>query len=166
MVVRGEDVGYRYISTGYGRIDIENDIVKPLFSPAASHLADNPKIFLSLAISGFEYINPPDKLQRMFPASGGNYIAGHIHCSGADLATSTILRALKSPQQSVQDIFKSLRHKIRLHGRMTVIDHLNEPVYLHPDAPQGTHSGPGKPHPPHNTSHTLPPYRTHQEAAR
>ncbi len=35
-------------------------------------------------------------------------------------------------------------------------DHLNEPVYLHPDAPQGTHSGPGKPHPPHNTSHTLP----------
>ncbi len=41
---------------------------------------------------------------------------------------------------------------------MTVIDHLNEPVYLHPDAPQGTHSRPGKPHPPHNTSHTLAPF--------
>ncbi len=151
--------------TGYGVINIEDDIVKPLFSRAASHLADNPKIFLF--ITRYKY-PASQQLQSMFPASGGNYIVGYIHCIDTDLATSTILRALESPQQSVQEIFESIRHEMSQlpDGCMEVIDHLNEPVYLHPDAPQGTHSGPGKPHPPHNTSHTLPPYRTHQEAAR
>ncbi len=44
VVVRGEGIDYRRMYS-YGTIDIENDIVKPLFSRAASHLADNPKIF-------------------------------------------------------------------------------------------------------------------------
>ncbi len=85
------------------------------------------------------------RVRSMFPTNGGNYIVGYIHF-GVD-QTSTILRALKSPQQSVQDILKSFRHKINpRHGRMRVIDHLNKPVYLHPDAPQGTHGGPGHTH--------------------
>ncbi len=73
-----------------------------------------------------------------------------------------------APQQSVQKISESLHHKTRfdvdVDVHMEEIDDPNEPVYLHPGAPQRTHSRPGKPHPPHNTSHTLPPCRTHQEA--
>ncbi len=164
VVVSGIGVGYHRMYTSYGWINIEDDVLKPLFSAATSHFADNSKIFLF--ISSCSYPRRHRLLQSMFPASGGNYIVGYVRCHDVDIK-STILGALESPQQSVQDIFKSLHHKITPHyGHMKVIDNLNEPVYLHPDAPQGTHSGPGKPHPPHNTSHTLPPYRTHQEAAR
>ncbi len=67
---------------------------------------------------------------------------------------------------SVQEIFEYLDREINSLpvGHMEVIDHLNEPVYLHPDALHGIYSETGKPHPSHNMSHTLPLYRTHQEA--
>ena len=175
VVVASGYVHHHYMYTDHGNINIKDDIVEPLFSPDTSHLADIPKIFLFIVRYGFSY----SSIQEMFPSSGGNYIVGFFSWyPDVDTVISRILHALESPQESVQEIFKSLEiilkinYPHRLINReidhpsvpMIVIDHLNEPVYLHPDASHGTHSRPGKPHPPHNTSHTLPPYRTHQEA--
>ncbi len=167
VVASGEYTNHHYtMYTNQGDIDIHNDIVKPLFSPDTPQLADNPKIFLFIVSHGL--ISDYSSIRTIFPASGGNYIVGVIVSDDSvNSLTPTILSALKSPQKSVQEIFKSLERVIdqppSVH--MIVIDHLNEPVYLHPDAPQGIDSGPGKLHPPHNTSNTLFCYRTFQEAA-
>ncbi len=168
VVASGEYLSRRryWLYTNQGDINIKEDIMKPLLSPDTSQLADNPKVFLFIV--SHSLISDHPSIQTLFPASGGNYIVGVIVSDDSvNSLTPTILSALKSPQESVQEIFKSLKRVIdrppSVH--MKVIDHLNEPVYLHPDAPQGTHSGTGKPHLPQNTSHTLPPYRTLQEAA-
>ncbi len=168
VVTSGEYLNHHYkIYTNQGDIDIHNDIVKPLFSPDTPQLADNPKVFLFIVSHGlmFDY----SSIQTIFSASGSNYIVGVIVSDdNAYSLTPTILSALESPQKSVQEIFESLKCEIdrppSVH--MIVIDHLNEPVYLHPDAPQGIYSGPGKPQPLQNTFPTLPHYRTLQKAAR
>ncbi len=164
VVASGYDIiHHHYMFTDHGVINIKYDIVEPLFSPDTPHLADNPKIFLFIVRHVFDY----SLLQRIFPSSGGNYIVGFFSWyPDVETVISRILHALESPQESVQEIFESLYREIdQLPGvHMEVIDHLNEPVYLHPNIPQRTLSRPGKPDPPHNTSHTLPLYRTHQEA--
>ncbi len=169
LVVVARDDGYMF--TYYGLMNFK-DIIMPLFSHVTSHLTSNPKIFLFLTCFSFQTALSSSLqkfsdniLQAIFPTIGGNFIVGCIRYSDA-IPTTTILRALKTPQQSVQEIFELLRNEMSLvpGTDMIVIDHLNEPVYLHSDAPQGTHSEPGKPHPTHNTFHT-PPCRTHQEAA-
>ncbi len=163
VVASGEGMlGHHYTFTGRaGIINIKDDIVEPLFSPGTPQLADNPKIFLFIVSHGL--ISDYSSIQKIIPAIGGNYIVGAI-ISDDNIypVTPAILSALESSQESVQWIFKSLKRVIdrppSVH--MTVIDHLNEPVYLHPDVPQGTHSEPGKPHTIHNTSHTHSPHRT------
>ncbi len=142
VVASGKTIHHHDMLTGRGEINIKNNIVEPLFSPDTPHLADIPKIFLFIVHYGFD----SSSIQEMFPSSGGNYIVGVFSWyPDVDSVISRILRALESSQESVQEIFKSLYREIhQLPGWLViVIDHLNEPVYLHPDAPHGTHSGPG-----------------------
>ncbi len=49
---------------------------------------------------------------------------------------------LASPFMSVQEIFTSISDKLPRHATMSVINHLKEPVYLHPHGPglMETHS--------------------------
>ena len=59
--------------TECGYINIKEDIMAPLFPPIATHLADNPKIFLFI-ISNFS-----EPLHFIEPF-GQNYIVGYNYC--------------------------------------------------------------------------------------
>ncbi len=125
-------------------INIKEDIMAPLFPPIATHLADNPKIFLFVVVSD-------SSAECHFPLSfepiGKNCIVGYIACntfSGGILRVTRIIEhELASPSKSVQEIFTSIHHKVLPLATMTVLDRLKEPVYLHPRRSEltETHSG-------------------------
>ncbi len=136
--------GYRedhLLGTNVGYIDIKEDIMAPLFPPIATHLADNPKIFLFV---GYSRSSERHALHLKEPI-GENYIVGYITCRDVDdmLEVTPILEEeLASPFMSVQEIFASISDKLPSTATMSVIDHLKEPVYLHPHGPglMETHS--------------------------
>ncbi len=124
-------------------IDIKEDIMAPLFPPIATHLADNPKIFLFV---GYSRSSERHALYLKEPI-WENYIVGYITFRDVDdmLEVTHILEEeLASPFMSVQEIFTSISDKLPPSATttMTVIDHLKEPVYLHPHGPglMETHS--------------------------
>ncbi len=133
-------VGYRVgnvLHTDIGDINIKEDIMAPLFSPIATHLADNPKIFLFV-----DYYNSSERHALHFiEPIGENYIVGYITCSDMLIVPHIIEEELASPSMSVQEIFTSISNKLPPIS-MSVIDHLKEPVYLHPHGPglKETHS--------------------------
>ena len=125
--------------TECGYINIKEDIMAPLFPPIATHLADNPKIFLFI-ISNFS-----EPLHFIEPF-GQNYIVGYIACDdlGDRLRVTRIVEdKLAHPSISVQDIFTSISDKLPHTATMTVMDRLKEPVNLHPRRSElmETHSG-------------------------
>ncbi len=131
VVVDGFKEG-NLLRTGIGDIDIKEDIMAPLFPPIATHLADNPKIFLFLVYSrssehhALHFIEP----------IGENYIVGYI-TSNSHAEVPHIIEELASPIMSVQEIFTSISDKLpRYAATMSVMDHLKEPVYLHPRGPR------------------------------
>ena len=50
VVVSGHRMSGNDLYTDIGDIDIKEDIMAPLFPPIATHLADNPKIFLLIQL--------------------------------------------------------------------------------------------------------------------
>ncbi len=112
-------------------IDIKEDIMAPLFPPIATHLADNPKIFLFVVYS----LSSEHHALHSIEPIGENYIVGYIACSDVDGMLEVphiIQRELVSPIMSVQEIFTSISDKLPPTATMSVMDHLKEPVYLHP----------------------------------
>ncbi|XP_064392947.1 uncharacterized protein LOC135340528 isoform X2 [Halichondria panicea] len=120
-----------------GLIDIKEDIMAPLFPPIATHLADNPKIFLFNACFG----SSEHSVFQFIEASWENYIVGYIACDYF-WVTRIVEDELASPSLSVQEIFTLISDKLPPHATMTVIDCLKEPVYLYPRGPEliETHS--------------------------
>ncbi len=132
VMVNGD--GYRMdhlIHTDCGDIDIKEDIMAPLFPPIATHLADNPKIFLFLVDSRSSERRALHSIEPI----GENYIVGYITCRNIYYVTRIIEEELGSPFMSVQEIFTSISDKLPPTATMSVINHLKEPVYLHPDRP-------------------------------
>ncbi len=135
VVVNGDGEGHLLL-TGIGYIDIKEDIMAPLFPPIATHLADNPKIFLFVVYFG----SSEHHALHFIEPIGENYIVGYITSSDM-LIVPHIEEELASPM-SVQEIFTSISDKLPPTATMSVIDHLKEPVYLHPDVGlMETHSG-------------------------
>ncbi len=122
------------LHTDIGVIDIKEDIMAPLFPPIATHLADNPKIFLFIVYSPFS----ERRALHFIEPIGENYIVGSIACRDMYTVPHTVEEELGSPM-SVQEIFASISDKLPPSATMTVINHLKEPVYLHPHGPE-THS--------------------------
>ncbi len=137
VVVSGLRRG-NYLYTDIGHINIKEDIMAPLFPPIASHLADNPKIFLFVVRSGSSKRHALHFVEAIWE----NCIVGYIACDnpGDMRRAEDIVEA--HPSMSVQEIFTSISDKLPPHGTMTVIDRLKEPVYLHPRGPElmETHS--------------------------
>ena len=120
--------------TDIGHINVKEDIMAPLFPPIATHLADNPKIFLFVSYSGFSERYDLHSVE----AIGDNYIVGYVACNKVSdeiMVTRIVWDELASPSMSVQEIFTSIHDKLPPHATMTVIDRLKEPVYLHPREP-------------------------------
>ncbi len=130
VVVGGYGEGH-LIHTDIGSIDIK-DIMAPLFPPIATHLADNPKIFLFVVYFGSSERHALHLKEPIWE----NYIVGYITFRDVDdmLEVTHILEEeLASPSMSVQEIFTSISDELPPYSAtMSVIDHLKEPVYLHP----------------------------------
>ncbi len=112
-----------------GFINIKEDIMAPLFPPIASHLADNPKIFL------FAASNSKRHALHFVEAIWENCIVGYIACD--DLGDMRWVRhivrgKLAHPSMSVQEIFTSISDQLLPFATMTVLDRLKKPVYLYP----------------------------------
>ena len=140
VVVDGFKEGH-LLRTECGDIDIKEDIMAPLFPPIATHLADNPKIFLFVVYFG----SSEHHALHFIEPVGENYIVGYITSNSLDdllLVTHIKQRELASPSMSVQEIFTSISDQLPPAATMSVIDHLKEPVYLHPHGPglMETHS--------------------------
>ena len=121
--------------TDIGDINIKEDIMAPLFPPIATHLADNPKIFLFVVRSySFEH-----RALHFVEPIWENCIVGYIACDNLNdvLWVPDILRdELAHLYMSVQEIFTSISEQFPPYATMTVIDRLKEPVYLHPRGPE------------------------------
>ncbi len=142
VVVSGDGVWGNHLFTDIGDINIKEDIMAPLFPPIATHLADNPKIFLFMIRSSSS--ERYSALHFMEPISE-NYIVGYIACDNSDdirRAGDIVQDKLAHPSMSVQEIFTSISDELPPHTTMTVIDRLKGPVYLHPRGPEliETHS--------------------------
>ncbi len=118
------------LRTYIGYINIKEDIMAPLFPPIATHLADNPKIFLFIVkSSSFER-----HAHHFTEPVWENCIVGYIAYDDlSDMQVTDIVEEkLAHPSLSVQEIFTSICDKLLPFATMTVIDRLKEPVYLHP----------------------------------
>ena len=105
----------------------------PLFPPIATHLADNPKIFLFIVRSDSSERHALNFVEAIWE----NCIVGYIACDdlGDVQWVADIVRdELAHPSMSVQEIFTSIREQVphTATATMTVVDRLKEPVYLYP----------------------------------
>ena len=129
------------VHTHIGAIDINADIMAPLFPPIATHLADNPKIFLFIVKSDSSKRHALHFVEAIWE----NCIVGYIACDYlVDIrrAADIVQDKLAHPSMSVQEIFTSISDKVPPTVTMTVIYRLKGPVYLYPREPElmGTHS--------------------------
>ena len=122
--------------TECGYINIKEDIMAPLFPPIATHLADNPKIFLFVT-SNFH--SSERRALNFVEAIWENCIVGYIACKSLSVmlrVTHIVRDELAHSSNFVQEIFTSISEQIPLYATMTVIDRLKEPVYLYPREPE------------------------------
>ena len=129
------------LCTNCGYIDIKEDIMAPLFPPIATHLADNPKIFLFVVNSD----SSGRRALHFVEAIWENYIISYIVCDyfvDVQRVPDIIRDKLAHSSLSVQDFLISISNQIPPTATMTVIDRLKKPVYLHPRRSElmGTHS--------------------------
>ncbi len=128
VVVYGRGVSGNLLRTDIGDIDIKEDIMAPLFPAIATHLADNPKIFLFVFRSGSSKRHALNFVEAIWE----NCIVGYIACDNLRRAGDIVEDELAHPSMFVQEIFTSISDKLPPHATMTVIDRLKEPVYLYP----------------------------------
>ena len=112
--------------TDIGDINIKEDIMAPLFPPIATHLANNPKIFLFVSFSSKHHVF------QFIEAIWENYIIGFISYLSDEIMrrVTGIWDELASSSMSVQNIFTSIHDQLPPTATMTVIDRLKEPIYL------------------------------------
>ncbi len=135
VVVSGVGEWGNPLYTAIGGIDIEEDIMAPLIPPIATHLADNPKIFLFIILSD----SSERRALHFVEAIWENCIVGYIACDDlgdvqwvADIVRDELAR----PSLSVQEIFTSISEQVSPIVTMTVVDCLKKPFYLHPREPE------------------------------
>ncbi len=102
VVVSGVGEG-DLLRTDIGDIDIKEDIMAPLFPPIATHLADNPKIFLFLVKSGSSERHAPLSFVEV-DAIWENCFVAYITCSDELWVTRIVRHKLARPSLSVQEI--------------------------------------------------------------
>ncbi|XP_064395248.1 uncharacterized protein LOC135342446 isoform X2 [Halichondria panicea] len=114
------------LHTACGDINIKEDIMAPLFPPIATHLANNPKIFLFVSFSSKHHVF------QFIEAIWENYIIGFISYLSDEIMrrVTGIWDELASSSMSVQNIFTSIHDQLPPTATMTVIDRLKEPIYL------------------------------------
>ncbi len=108
VVVYGFGLRGNLLHTECGDIDIKEDIMAPLFPPIATHLADNPKIFLFITYS--DSSEPLHFIEAMWENCIVMLVI-IIACNdfGDRLRVTDIVEdELAHPSLSVQEIFTSI----------------------------------------------------------
>ena len=113
--------------------NISRDLIEPFLPPSAPTLADIPKIFF---INTSTLRDSPIDTSRLSVPPEGNFLVSYISTSQYRYI-QYLCHVLKTSRHSIGDILSEFkgRHPSDLELSMTVISHLDKPVYLHPDGP-------------------------------
>ena len=123
-------------------INISGDIIEPFLPPSAPALADIPKIFLLNTIrvpKGY----PPHDTSSLIVPSEGNFLVYYSNSSlivenldeTLENLSNSLCHELTVSRHSIEDALTEVKGQLSLKSSMTVISHLDKPVYLHPDGP-------------------------------
>ena len=144
IVVIVEDcIGMDDINTLFtSHANISGDIIEPFLPPSAPALADIPKIFL---LNTYSLGNSPIDMSSLSIPSEGNFIVSYAVSSnyeGQDCVNYRLRHELTVSRHSIEDVLTKVKGRLPPESSMTVISHLDKPVYLHPGGPTDpTHTG-------------------------
>ena len=115
------------------RFNISRYLIEPFLPPSAPALADIPKIFF---INAGTIGGSPIDTSRLSVPSEGNFLVFYISTSQYRYI-QYLCHELETSRHSIGDILSEFidRHPSDVDLSMTVISHLDEPVYLHPAGP-------------------------------
>ena len=114
--------------------NISRDLIEPFLPHSAPVLADIPKIFFINAgtIGG----SPIDTSMLSVPPEGNFLVSYTTSRWFLDYEIVEHLHhELKTSRHSIGDVLSQVKGRYPSDLSMTVISHLNKPVYLHPDGP-------------------------------
>lgn len=122
--------------------NISRDIIEPFLPPSAPALANIPKLFFINTFSEEGHRDTP----KLNVPSEGNFLVSHISMKWYDESLLQYLvwkvfDSLETELQSRIDPIEKVLERVASHlhhtkTSMTVISHLDKPVYLHPDSPK------------------------------
>ena len=115
------------------RFNISRDLIEPFLPPSAPALADIPKIFF---INASTIGDSPIDTSRLSVPSEGNFLVSYTTSPRRDERILVNLRhKLVTSRHSIGDVLSEVKGQLLPKSIMTVISHLDKPVYLHPDGP-------------------------------
>ena len=108
--------------------NISRDLIEPFLPPSAPALADIPKIFF---INARTIGGSPIDTSRLSVPSEGNFLV--CYDTAPKYGNIQILcHELKTSRHSVGDVLSDVKNLLPPKSSMTVISHLDKPVYLNP----------------------------------
>ena len=115
------------------RFNISRDLIEPFLPPSAPALADILKIFF---INTKTPHGSPIDTSRLSVPPEGNFLVSYTTSPLHDEHISVHLcHELKTSRHSIGDVLSKVKGQLPPESSMTVISHLDKPVYLHPDGP-------------------------------
>ena len=116
------------------RFNISRDLIEPFLPPSAPALADIPKIFFINAVNRDD---SPIDTSRLSVPSEGNFLVFYVTTTSHYRYFEYLRHKLETSRHSIGDVLSEFkdRHPSDVELPMTVISHLDKPVYLHPDGP-------------------------------
>ena len=117
--------------------NISRDLIEPFLPPSAPALADIPKIFF--VVNTRTLSDSPIDTSRLSVPPEGNFLVSYITITTQSLYRyfKYLCHKLETSRHSIGDVLSEVkeRHHSDVKLSMTVISHLDKPVYLHPDGP-------------------------------
>ena len=112
------------------RFNISRDIIEPFLPPSAPALADIPKIFF---INTVNRDGSPIDASRLSVPPKGNFLVSYTTYD--EDISDYLYHELETSRHSIGDVLSEVKGQLPSRASMTVISHLDKPVYLHPDSP-------------------------------
>ena len=108
--------------------NISRDLIEPFLPPSAPALADIPKIFF---ININTLPDSPIDTSRLSVPPEGNFLVSYTTTSPYRYMQD-LCHELITSRHSIGDVLSEVNNRLPPEYSMTVISHLDKPVYLHP----------------------------------
>ena len=116
------------------RFNISRDLIEPFLPPSAPALADIPKIFF--VVNTRTPRDSPIDISRLTVPPEGNFLVSYITTTQSLYRYFEYLcHELETSRHSIRDVLSKVNNRLPPKSSMTVISHLDKPVYLHPAGP-------------------------------